>query len=613
MKENIKVRIEKLRKKMKEEGVTTYLIVSDDFHGSEYVCDYFKCREYLSGFTGSAGTMVVTEKEAKLWTDGRYFLQANEQLKGSGITLMKMGEKGVLTVQEYLENVLQNGESLGYDGRTIGVNYANSIKAALREKEIEYKEDIDLVGAIWRKRPKIPNEPIWLLKKKYAGKSRKQKLKLLRDELRRIGADATLIVSLDDIAWLYNLRGDDMKYSPVALSYTIVYQEKAVLYRDEESIRKQIVKEFEKDKIEIAPYSQVYEDIEKLQGITLLIDEKTVNVSLRSKIPADVHVINQMNPTTLAKAKKNETEMKNERHAHLLDGVAVTKLIYWLKKRYRAGKIDKVTELEVCKKLESLRKLGEGYLQQSFAPIVATGAHGAIVHYEPTKATNVPLQENTFVLIDTGGQYLYGTTDITRTVALGELTREQKEHYTAVVRGHLKLAAAIFPYGCTGANLDCLARGPLWELGGDYKHGTGHGVGYLLNVHEGPTGIRLRESDGSAGAVLEEGMLVSNEPGFYQEGQYGIRVENLMLCQKRNKTEYGQFMRFEMLTMVPFEREAILPEMMSDKEILLLNWYHAVVYEKLERYMNAPEKKWLKSQTQSIEKKIINNYDNDIR
>lgn len=605
MKKNIKARIEKLRISMREEGVTAYLIVSDDFHGSEYVCDYFKCREYISGFTGSAGTIVVTQDEAKLWTDGRYFLQAKEQLRGSGISLMKMGEKGNLTVQEYLANILQDGESLGYDGRTIRTDYANSIKSALTGKEIEYKEDIDLVGAIWRKRPEFPNEPIWLLKKKYTGRSRKQKLKYLRDEMNRIGVDAVLIVSLDDIAWLYNLRGDDMKYSPVALSYTIVYQDKAVLYRNEETIGKQIAKEFEKDKIEVAPYFQIYEDIGKLKDISLLIDERTVNVTLRNKIPANVRVFNQMNPITLAKAKKNDIEMKNERQAHLLDGVAVTKLIYWLKKRYRAGKIDQVTEWDVCKKLEVLRQMGEGYLQQSFAPIVAAGSHGAIVHYAPTKKNNSPLQENTFVLLDTGGQYLYGTTDVTRTVALGELTREQKEQYTAVLRGHLNLAASIFPYGCTGANIDCLARGPLWELGLDFKHGTGHGVGYLLNVHEGPPGIRLRESDGSAGVVLDEGMLISNEPGYYEEGQYGIRIENLMFCRKRNRTDYGQFMRFEMLTMVPYDREAILPEMMSEEEIRLLNWYHAVVYEKLELYMNAPEKKWLKNQTRSIEKKKL--------
>ena len=606
MKNVIKGRIEKLREKMREEGVTAYLTVSDDFHGSEYVCDYFKCREYISGFTGSAGTIIVTQEEAKLWTDGRYFIQAKEQLKGSEIALMKMGEKGVLTVQEYLADILHDGECLGYDGRTIRSDYANSIKTALAEKNIEYKEDIDLIGVIWRKRPEFPNEPIWLLKKKYAGKSRKQKLKYLRDEMNRIGVDASLIVSLDDIAWLYNLRGNDIKYSPVALSYTIVYKDRAVLYRDEKSIGKQIIKEFEKDNIEIAPYSQIYEDIKKLKELTLLIDEKTVNVSLRNSIPKDVYVINKMNPTTLAKTKKNNTEMENERRAHLLDGVAVTKLIYWLKKRYRAGKIDKVTEWEVCRKLESFRQMGEGYLQQSFAPIVAAGANGAIVHYAPTKKKNIPLQENTFVLLDTGGHYLYGTTDVTRTVALGELTREQKEHYTAVLRGHLNLVAAIFPYGCTGTNLDCLARGPLWEMGLDFKHGTGHGVGYLLNVHEGPVGIRLKEPDGSTGVVLEEGMLISNEPGYYKEGEYGIRIEDLMLCQERNRTNYGKFLGFEMMTMVPYDREAILPEMMTDREIRLLNWYHAVVYEKLELYVNAPEKKWLKSQTRSIEKKLKN-------
>lgn len=595
-------RIKKLREKMEGEGVTAYLIVSDDFHGSEYVCDYFKCREYLSGFTGSAGTMVVTGTEAKLWTDGRYFLQAKEQLKGTGVELMKMGEKGVPTVQEYLADILKEGDSLGYDGRTIRAGYANTIKSALKDNKIVYKENIDLVGEIWEDRPEFPKASVWELKNKYTGKTRKQKLEFLRNEMKRVGADVILLTALDDIAWLYNLRGNDIPYNPVALSYTIVYQDRAVLYRDIETIEEEIIKELKKDGVEVRPYFQVYEDIETLKKVTLLMDEKTVNVSLQDKIPSDISVVKQMSPTTLAKAKKNDVEIENLRRAHLIDGVAVTKLICWLKKKHEDGRIHEITELDVCKKLESLRRRSQGYLQQSFAPIVATGEHGAIVHYEPTKETNVPLQENTFLLMDTGGHYLYGTTDITRTIALGELTREQKEHYTAVLRGHMNLAAARFPYGCTGANLDCLARGPLWQMGLDYRHGTGHGVGYLLNVHEGPNGIRLKEADGSMGTVLEEGMITSDEPGLYMEGEYGIRIENLLLCRNSKQTEYGQFMNFEILTMVPFERDAILPEKMTDEELYLLNWYHAVVNEKLEPYLTTREKTWLERQTRSIKK-----------
>lgn len=597
MKMIIRDRIVQLRNKMKEYAIDAYLVVSDDFHASEYVCDYFKCREYLSGFSGSAGTLVVTHKEAQLWTDGRYFLQAEEQLKDTGIHLMKIGEEGVPTVQKYLAAILKDEASLGYDGRTIRVKYADSIQKELYGKNIRYIENIDLVGEIWKDRPSFPKNRIWLLSEKYSGKSRKDKLTELRETMRHAGADAVLLATLDDIAWLYNLRGYDIPYNPVALSYTMIYLDRAVFYRDSETMGEEVQKSLKKDGIEIAPYFQVYEDVKKLQGITLLFDKEKINVALKNAIPSNVSVINQTNPTTLSKAKKNLTEMENERYAHILDGVAVTKLIYWLKQVHKTGEIQNVTELDVCEKLENLRKQGEGYLQQSFEPIVATGAHGAIVHYEPTEESNALLGDNTFVLMDTGGQYLYGTTDITRTVSLGELTREQKIHYTTVLKGHLNLASAKFKYGCTGVNLDYLARSPLWEMGLDFNHGTGHGVGYLLNVHEGPNGIRLKEAGGSIGTILEEGMTTSNEPGLYLEGKYGIRIENLMLCLKDKKTEYGQFMKFETLTMVPYDREAILPEIMSEKEVELLNQYHEVVYEKLSPYLTKNEKTWLMEQT----------------
>lgn len=597
MKKIIKDRIVKLRNKMREYAIDAYLVVSDDFHASEYVCDYFKCREYLSGFSGSAGTLIVTQEEAQLWTDGRYFLQAEEQLADTGIHLMKMGEEGVPTVQKYLAELLKDEDSLGYDGRTIRVKYADSIQKELQGKNIKYIENIDLVGEIWKDRPSFPKNQIWLLPEKYTGKSRKDKLTELRETMTHTGADAVLLAALDDIAWLYNLRGDDIPYNPVALSYTMIYSDRAVFYRDSETIGEEVQKALKKDGIEIAPYLQVYEDVKKLQGITLLFDEEKINVALRNAIPLNVSVINQTNPTTLSKAKKNLTEMENDRYAHILDGVAVTKLIYWLKQMHKTGKIKNITELDVCEKLENFRKQGEGYLQQSFEPIVATGAHGAIVHYEPTEASNALLEDNTFVLMDTGGQYLYGTTDITRTVSLGELTREQKIHYTTVLKGHLNLASAKFKYGCTGVNLDYLARSPLWEMGLDFNHGTGHGVGYLLNVHEGPNGIRLKEAGGSIGTILEEGMITSNEPGLYLEGKYGIRIENLTLCLKDKKTEYGQFMKFETLTMVPYDREAILPEIMSEKEVERLNQYHAVVYEKISPYLTENEKTWLMEQT----------------
>lgn len=590
-------RIFKLRALMKQNQIDAYLIVTDDFHASEYVCDFFKCREFISGFTGSAGTIIVTADEARLWTDGRYFLQAAEQLKESEIILMKSGMEGVLTIEEYLAEKLSDGECLGYDGRTIRVKYAQSIKEALAKKKLRYIENVDLVGEIWENRPAFPKEPVWILSEKYAGKSRSKKIKNLRETIQKDGADAILITSLDDIAWLYNLRGNDIAYNPVTLAYTMVYKEGAVLYMNPEAVSGDILKELKKDGIEVAPYFQIYEDIRQLKNLNLWIDEKTMNVALRNAIPKEIAVIDKTNPTTLAKAIKNETERENEKFAHVLDGVAVTKLIYWLKQLEKSGEIVKLTEMDVCSKLEEFREKKEGYLQQSFSPIVATGKHGAIVHYEPALESNTPLENNTFVLMDTGAQYLYGTTDITRTVAIGELTQEQKIHYTAVLKGHLNLSNAKFKYGCSGVHLDYLARSPIWDIGMDFQHGTGHGVGYLLNVHEGPNGIRMKETDGSIGAVLEEGMITSNEPGIYLEGKYGIRIENLMLCLKDKKTAFGQFMKFETLTMVPYERSAILPEMLTKEETVLLNQYHAMVYEKISSYLTESERAWLKEQT----------------
>ena len=524
-------RLSALRRLMADKGIDAYLIVSDDDHASEYVGDYFKCREFLSGFDGSAGSLVITQTEAGLWTDGRYFLQAREQLGGTGITLQKMGEPDVPAIPAYLASVLQDGQCLGYDGRTIRAGYAAEIEAALAGKQIRYVQTEDLVGQIWKDRPPFPEHPVWILPDSYVGRSRAEKLAMVRKQMEQAGAERYLLASLDDIAWLYNIRGNDIAYNPVVLSYTIIEQEQAILYGTLSAFSDEVRKQLEADSILLRPYLQVYEDLKILPAeSSVMLDPSTSNVALLSCIPEGVKVIRQTNPTTLFKAVKMPEEMENERKAHVQDGVAVTKLIYWLKQMQDSQELKegKITEQVVRKKLEALRKEREGYLDQSFAPIIAAGAHGAIVHYEPTEATDIPLVEHSFVLMDTGGQYWQGTTDITRTVSIGTLTDTQKAHYTAVLRGNLNLGAARFKHGCTGMNLDVLARTPLWELGLDYNHGTGHGVGYLLNVHEGPNAIRFKEAGGKAGAVLEEGMITSNEPGLYLEGQYGIRVENLV-------------------------------------------------------------------------------------
>lgn len=592
----IKERLARLRRLMAEYGIDAYLIVSSDFHASEYVGDYFKCREYISGFDGSAGDLLVTATEAGLWTDGRYFIQAEKQLQNTGITLWKTGEPGVPALFDYLAEHLQPGQCLGYDGRTISIAYAEQIRKRLESKSIVYQERQDLVGELWEDRPPLSAEPVWLLEERYSGRSCADKLQNLRQQMQKKKVGIHLLTSLDDIAWLYNFRGNDIAYNPVALAYTLIMQTEAVLYIAPEALDEQMVSALAQEGISVKPYLQIYDDLGSLQpGDRILLDGRSVNVALKSCIPENVEIVYQPNPTGLAKAIKNQTEMQNERQAHIQDGVAVTLLIYWLKQQlgsdeFRCGRI---TELGVAQRLERYRQAWDDYLGQSFAPIIAAGEHGAVVHYEPTEQTNVSLKMGTFVLMDTGGHYLQGTTDITRTIALGEISWEQKEQYTAVLCGNLRLGNAYFKYGYSGTHLDYLAREPLWRLGLDYNHGTGHGVGYLLNVHEGPQGIRHRELGNRIGTVLQEGMITSNEPGVYLEGKYGIRLENLMLCLRDRKTAAGEFMRFETLTMVPFDRDAILPECMGEKELQLCNEYHAAVYRTLSPYLSLAESEWL--------------------
>lgn len=595
--------IEELRSVMKAHGIDAYLIVTDDFHGSEYVGDYFKCREYVSGFDGSAGTLVVTQKEARLWTDGRYFLQAAEQLAGTGIALMKSGEEGVPTIDVYLYDALGDEKCVGFDGRTVTAAYADFLKKRLVNRRLCWKEDIDLVGEIWKERPAMSAEPVWLLDEKYAGKSRAQKLTDLRNEMKEKKADCILISALDEICWLYNIRGNDVEYNPVALSYTLVFENHAYLYMNLEAVSDEVRRELETDGIKLRDYLQIYRDLQDLEveqkneKLVLQCDKSAVNTALLSNIPSSVKMVYAVSPVKLAKAVKNATEMENEISAHISDGVAVTKLIYWLKKAYKEEECIRITELDICNKLEEFRKESEDYLGQSFAPIAGSGPHGAIIHYEPTVDSNIEIVDNSFVLLDTGGHYLRGTTDITRTISCGTLTEKQKQNYTAVLCGNLNIGAVYFKHGCTGANFDYLARTALWQLGLDYNHGTGHGVGYLLNVHEGPNAIRLKNSDNSVGTVLEEGVITSNEPGVYLENQYGIRLENLIMCVNDKKTEYGQFMKMKTLTLVPFDREAIDVAMLDSRQLELLNKYHQRVFEEIGQYLDEEEKAWLKLET----------------
>lgn len=595
----IKKRIENLLQVMRREGIDVYMIPTNDFHGSEYVGEYFKCRKYITGFTGSAGTAVVTLKEAKLWTDGRYYIQAAAELEGSGVELMRSGQPGVPTIKEYLVESMQNGQVLGFDGRCVSYEYAAELEEALVAKGISIVYDRDLMDEIWKDRPKLSKEPVQILDVKYCGQSRAEKIAKIRGMMKDRGADIYVISSLDDIAWLFNIRGNDVECNPVVLSYAVLTADEAIIYGQEEAFSDEVMTELSKDGVILKPYNDIYEYIKNVSPAqTVLIDGSRTNYALMKNIPEKVKVINERNLTLLPKAIKNATEVDNERLAHIKDGVAVTRFMYWLKQNI--GKM-KITELSAAAYLESLREQGENYKGPSFEPIVAYGANAAMCHYSPTKESDTELLPEGFVLFDTGGQYLEGTTDVTRTVALGPCTGEQKKHFTAVLKGHLNLAAATFLHGVRGYNLDYLARVPLWELGLDYNHGTGHGVGYYLNVHEEPNSFRWKcVPERFDSAVFEEGMITSNEPGFYLEGKYGIRTENMIVCVKDKETEYGEFLKFENLTMVPIDLDAIDLASLQQLDKDRLNAYHKQVYERISPYLDVEERQWLKQATREI-------------
>lgn len=594
----IKQKLNALRILMKEKKIDAYLVATDDFHGSEYVGDYFKCRKYITGFTGSAGTAIITQDMAGLWTDGRYFIQAADQLRDTTIALFRSGEPGVPTVHQFLKDKLEEGMCLGFDGRTVSAREAEELQELLQEKHITFSANDDLIGEIWEDRPALSCEPVMELNIRWIGKSRADKIAEIREQMKAKEADTFILTSLDDIAWLLNIRGNDIHCCPVVLSYLVMMENELRLYANAAAFSEEIRSNLEADGVKIYPYDDVYSYVQSISSDKkVLLSRANVNSRLVSNIPSEVTILDEPNLTLLPKAVKNKTEMENERIAHIKDGIAVTKFIHWLKKNVTRTTI---TELSAAEKLYQFRSEQEHFLGDSFDPIIAYGTHAAIVHYSATEATDIPLAARGMVLADTGGHYLEGTTDITRTIVLGPVTAKEKKFFTAVLRGNLNLAAAKFKYGCTGLNLDYLARGPLWELGEDYNHGTGHGVGYLLNVHEGPNSFRWKNLPGNPAPVLEEGMITSDEPGYYLENEFGIRHENLVLCKKAEKTSFGQFMCFEPLTMVPFDLEGINPEEMTERERKLLNDYHQKVYTTISPYLDEEEKEWLKQATREI-------------
>ena len=588
-------RIEKLRSLMKEKDIFAYIIPSADYHQSEYVGEFFKGREFISGFTGSAGTVVITQEKAILWTDGRYFLQAEEELSTSCVELYKMGQENVPTTFEYIENEVPSGSKVGFDGRTISAAMGAILELNLAKKNITISYEDDLLNEIWEDRPALSDAKAFLLDIKYSGEGFTSKIARVREWMRENNTTTHILTSLDDIAWLFNIRGGDIKYNPVVLSYAVITLDKAILFIDENKLNDEIKTSFGEEVVEIKNYFEIYEFVKTINKEEIvLIDSNKISYSILKNIPAGVKVVNGMNPSTKFKAQKNSVEIENTKKAHIRDGVAVTKFMYWLKNNI--GKIE-ITELSAADKITELRREQGKFIEESFGTIAGYASNGAIIHYSVTKESNITLKDRGLFLLDSGGQYFDGTTDITRTFALGELTEEEKYHFTTVARAMIRLSDVKFLHGVNGYYLDILARGILWNEGLNYNHGTGHGVGHVLNVHEGPNGFRL---DNKESAILEEGMITTNEPGFYKAGSHGIRLENEMLCVKGEKNEFGQFMEFEPITIAPIDLDAINVELMKEDEKAYLNEYHKMVFDTVSPFLTTEETNWLKEYTRAI-------------
>lgn len=594
-------RIDELRKYLKRDNISAYIVCTGDYHGSEYAGDYFKERDYLSGFTGSAGTLLVTQNDAFLWTDGRYFIQAQYQLNGSSIVLMRSGENDVPSVGEYLGRVIEDNSIIAFDGRSVTCEFVNNIKKCLNNPDIKFKYDTNYVDYVWKDRPALPNGKVWMLDEKYAGEKTLSKISRVRKIMEDNGAQCFALTSLDDIAWLLNLRGSDIDFCPMFLSYMMIGMDYIKLYIDREKLDAKVSDSLRINNIEIHEYDSIYSDLRNISDLlTIMLDEKKVNYSIAmiANDNKNITVKNCTNPTSLLKSIKNSVEIANERKAHIKDGVAVTHFIYWLKNNVSKTRI---SEIGAANKIDEFRREQKNYLYQSFAPIMAYGKNAAIVHYSADENSDTILESKGFLLSDTGGHYLEGTTDITRTISLGELTEKEKSIYTTVLKGHLRLANTVFKEGSKGANIDIVAREPLWKEGLDYNHGTGHGVGYLLNVHEAPNAIRYKIQNASSDdEIFREGMITSDEPGYYEENSFGIRHESLILCCEKSRTEYGKFLGFEYLTAVPFDREAIVVDMLDCTERKFLNEYHRFVFESISEYFDGEELKWLEEVTSPI-------------
>ena len=591
---NVNERLIKLRGLMAERGITAYIEPTSDPHQSEYVADYYKGRNWISGFTGSAGTVVVTKDIAILWTDGRYFIQAEKELSGSEFQLYKMNTPGFPTYIEWLNLNLKNGDMLGFNGKVFAEQSVEQLISEFKDKEIGFKDEYDLIGEIWESRPNLPKGIVFPLETKYAGKTAKEKIEEVRNNMNEKNADYFLLGSLDDIAWLYNIRGKDVANNPVVISYALITKDKAYLFVDKDKINSEVEEILKANGVVVLNYEDVLRIVQAFEvNKTVILDKDRTNRWLFNAIPKEVKVINQINITTKLKGIKNSIEVENQRKAYLKDCVALVKFFRWID-----NNLDniEISELSAEEELLRLREEQEGFLEPSFGTISAYKENAAMMHYSANETSNAIFKKEGLYLVDSGGQYYEGTTDITRTIALGPITEEEKKDFTLTLKGHINLISARFLAGTSGHVLDILSRYPLWQEGIDYKCGTGHGVGYLLNVHEGPHRFATVMNE----VALEKGMIITIEPGVYKAGSHGIRIENVVVVDEDIKTDSGQFMKFDTLSFCPIDLDSIDVDMLSDKEKEWLNNYHNEVYNKLSPYLNEEEKAWLKKETRSI-------------
>jgi Xaa-Pro aminopeptidase len=590
-------RLEDLRVSMKENGIDAYLLFNTDPNLGENMPDHWKIIAWLTGFTGSAATVIVTGTFAGLWTDSRYFVQAPDQLLGSGLQFMKPGNNDKKDFIDWMSENLENKSTIGFDGRTVSIEKMRKIERLLDGKDIIYINDSDLISGIWTERPPIPDLPAFDFPVIYAGKERNAKLAEVREALKKRKIEYHLLTSADDIMWLLNIRGNDVQYSPLLLSFAIVGEDQVLLFTDEAKIPYRLAADFDRSGIVILPYEETETVLSSLPAeASVLITPSSTSESLYKSLPKGMKIIEDFSIPGKLKAVKNKIEIENIGKVMIKDGIALTKFFHWFETRLFPAL---TTEISLAAKLDFFRFELAGYVGPSFQSIVAWNEHGALPHYSATPETDSVIGDEGILLVDSGGQYLNGTTDITRTVALGEPTAKQKKDFTLVLKGNINLASAKFPFGTKGIQLDILARKPLWKNGLNYGHGTGHGVGFCLNVHEGPQSISPGDSAESR-TIIEAGMLLSDEPAVYREGEYGIRIENLILCYEDEENEFGRFLKFDTVSLCYIDKSLIDISLLNKKEIQWLNTYHAEVYEKLSPFLSNSEQQWLKKKTDPL-------------